>query len=95
MALTVEAFLPWVLMLIGGILIAAQWGIGYVGTQAAVAFICTLVQGPGPPASILPGIERLAGITGGLLILLAVTVLTALGVRPQAVLRGSGLSPDQ
>jgi hypothetical protein len=40
-------------------------------------FITTLIQGWGPPSSILPGIERLAGITGGLLILLAVTLLTA------------------
>jgi len=82
LALSVENFLPWLLMLTAGVWVAAhvqgsQRGIGYIGTQAAVVFITTLVQGWGPPSSILPGIERLAGITGGLVILLVVTLLTA------------------
>jgi uncharacterized membrane protein YccC len=82
MELSAENFLPWLLMLTAGVWVAAhvqgsQRGIGYIGTQAAVVFITTLVQGWGPPSSILPGIERLAGITGGLLILLVVTLLTA------------------
>jgi hypothetical protein len=42
-----------------------------------VVFISTLVQGWGAPASIFPGIDRFAGITGGLLIPLAVSWLTA------------------
>jgi uncharacterized membrane protein YccC len=80
--LSIESFLPWLLMLATGIWIAAhvqgsQRGIGYVGTQGAVVFISTLIQGWGPPASIFPGIDRFAGITGGLLILLAVSWLTA------------------
>jgi hypothetical protein len=61
----------------GAYLQGSTYGIGYVGTQAAVVFISTQIQGYGPPASILPGIERLVGIIGGLLILLAVTMLTA------------------
>lgn len=82
LALSVESFLPWLLMLTTGVWITArvqssQRGIGYVGTQGAVAFISTLVQGQGPPASILPGIDRFAGIAGGLLILLTVSLLTA------------------
>jgi uncharacterized membrane protein YccC len=82
LALSVESFLPWLLMLTAGIWVAAHVqgsarGIGYVGTQGAVVFITTLVQGAGPPQSIMPGVERLAGITGGLLILLAVSVLSA------------------
>jgi hypothetical protein len=40
-------------------------------------FISTLVQDWGPPISILQGIERFAGITGGLLILMVVSLLTA------------------
>jgi hypothetical protein len=69
-------------MLTAGVWLAAhvqgsRRGIGYVGTQGAVAFISTLIQGSGPTSSILPGIERLVGITGGLLILLVVSVLTA------------------
>jgi uncharacterized membrane protein YccC len=82
LALSVENFLPWLLMLTAGVWVGAhvqgsQRGIGYIGTQAAVVFIVTLVQDWGPPASIFPGVERLAGITGGLLILLVVSLLTA------------------
>jgi uncharacterized membrane protein YccC len=82
LVLSIESFLPSLLMLTTGIWIAAhvqgsQRGIGYVGTQGAVVFISTLVQGWGPPTSITPGIDRFAGITGGLLILLAVSWLTA------------------
>jgi len=82
LALSVESFLPWLLMLTAGIWIAAhvqstQRGFGYVGTQGAVVFISTLIQGWGPPTDIFQGIDRFAGITGGLLILLAVTLLTA------------------
>ena len=35
--------------------------------QGAVVFIMTMVQGWGPPSSIIPGIERFAGLAGGLL----------------------------
>jgi hypothetical protein len=60
-----------------GIWIAAhvqgsQRSIGYVGTQGAVAFISTLIQGWGPPASIFPRNRsfsrhygRIAGPAGG------------------------------
>jgi uncharacterized membrane protein YccC len=77
--LSLDGVLPWLLLLTAGVWLAAHVqasarGIGYVGTQGAVVFICTLVQ---PPQSILPGISRFAGITGGLLILLAVSALTA------------------
>jgi uncharacterized membrane protein YccC len=77
-----ESFLPWLVVLCAGVWIGAfvqnsERGVGYVGTQGAVVFMMTLVQGFGPPESILAGIERLAGITGGLTIMLAVSVLTA------------------
>ncbi len=82
LAFSVENFLPWLAMLTAGSWIAAhvqgsQRSIGYVGTQAAMVFIMTLVQGDGPPSSIMPGLDRLAGIAGGLMILLVVTLLTA------------------
>jgi uncharacterized membrane protein YgaE (UPF0421/DUF939 family) len=82
MACLIEDFMPWLFALTAGIWIAAhlqgsQRGIGYVGTQGAVVFISTLIQGLGPPASILPGIERFAGIAGGLAILLVVSLVTA------------------
>jgi uncharacterized membrane protein YccC len=50
-------------------------GIGYFGTQAAVVFMMTLVQGEGPPNSILPGLNRLAGIIIGVATLFFVTML--------------------
>jgi uncharacterized membrane protein YccC len=86
LALSVTMFMPWLLMLTVGLWIAAhvqssRRGIGYVGTQGAVVFISTLIQGSGPPTSILPGIERFVGITAGVLILLAVSLLTAEGGR--------------
>ena len=82
LALSIDAFLPWLLMLMSGVWIAAhvqgsRRGIGYVGTQGAIVFISTLVQGSDAPTSILPGIDRFAGIGGGLLILLVVSLLTA------------------
>jgi uncharacterized membrane protein YccC len=80
LALSVTAF-PWWLAMIG----AAVWigmhvqvgrqGVGYVGTQAAFVFIVTLIQGPAPPSSIMPGLDRFAGITAGLAVLLLVSLL--------------------
>ena len=80
LALDVTSF-PWWLGMIG----IAVWigmhiqvgphGVGYVGTQAAFAFIVTLIQGAAPPDSIMPGVERFAGIVGGLAILLVVSMV--------------------
>ena len=80
LALDVTSF-PWWLGMIG----AAVWmgmhiqvgthGVGYVGTQAAFVFIVTLIQGAKPPDSIMPGVDRFAGITGGLAILFIVSLL--------------------
>ncbi len=79
-ALPLTAFLPWLAALWIGIWLFA-WlqgsptGASYVGTQAAVVFIMTLVQGNGPPSSIMPGLDRLVGILLGISILLLVTAL--------------------
>jgi uncharacterized membrane protein YccC len=80
LAFDVTSF-PWWLAMIG----AAVWvgmhiqmgphGVGYVGTQAAFAFVITMIQGSAPPSSIMPGIDRFIGITGGLAILLVVSLL--------------------
>ena len=82
LSLSFESFMPWLLALCAGVWIGAHVqsstrGIGYVGTQGTVVFMMTLVQDFGPPDSILAGVERFAGITGGLLIVLVVAVLTA------------------
>jgi uncharacterized membrane protein YccC len=80
LALDVTSF-PWWLALIGsGVWIGMHiqmgpHGVGYVGTQAAFAFIVTMIQGAAPPTSILPGIDRFAGIAGGLGVLWVVSLL--------------------
>jgi len=65
----------WLLVLFGGVWIcvhvqASKAAISYAGNQAAIVFIVTIAQGFGPPTSILPGIDRFAGILGGLAVLL-------------------------
>jgi uncharacterized membrane protein YccC len=77
LALPVDLYPLWLALLFAGVWIcahvgASEGGISYAGIQACMVFIITLVQGPGPPSSILPGIERFAGITGGLSVLLLI-----------------------
>jgi uncharacterized membrane protein YccC len=78
LALPLTDLVPWLLALTGGVWVCthvqgSERGVGYAGTQAAIVFIITLVQGLGPPDSILPGIDRLSGMLGGLTILLTIT----------------------
>ncbi|VTZ48916.1 conserved membrane hypothetical protein [Methylocella tundrae] len=82
LALPLTQFLPWLMTLCAGVWVgshvqASPRAIGYVGTQAAIVFIMTLVQGFGAPTSIWPGLERLGGIFFGLLLLLAVSLVMA------------------
>lgn len=79
LALSVTDFASWLLMIAVAMWICmhiqtTRRGVGYVGTQAAMVFIVTLAQGAGPPSSVLPGVERFIGITGGLAILTVVSV---------------------
>ena len=72
---------PWWLAMIG----AGVWmgmhvqvgthGVGYVGTQAVIGFIVTMIQGAAPPNSIMPGVDRFAGILGGFFILMVVSLV--------------------
>ena len=78
LALSLTDPLAWLFALSAGVFVCTQIqasarGVGYVGTQAAIVYIMTLVQGTGPPTSIYPGIDRLVGIAGGLGILLLVS----------------------
>lgn len=91
------SFLPWILTLAAGAWIATHIqasprGIGYAGTQMSLAFIMTLVQGSGPPASIWPGLDRFAGILLGLTILLFVSLILWPG-EPEADL--SAATPEE
>jgi uncharacterized membrane protein YccC len=85
-----QSFVPWLLLLMGGIWIAmqvqtGQHGISVVGVQAAVALILTLVQGWGPPASLLPAIDRIASMFGAIGLLLVVNLLLGPPVEAEAV----------
>jgi uncharacterized membrane protein YccC len=76
-------FLLWIGLLAAGIWLCSQiqtgkTGVSYIGTQAALAYLMSLVQGPGPPATIAPGLQRLVGITGGLSVLFVVTLVLSL-----------------
>jgi uncharacterized membrane protein YccC len=80
LALDVESFVWWLAMIgaavwVGMHIQVGPHGVGYVGTQAAFVFIVTLIQGEGPPDSIMPGVERFGGIVGGLAILLVVSMV--------------------
>jgi uncharacterized membrane protein YccC len=80
LALDVESFVWWLAMIgaavwIGMHIQVGPHGVGYVGTQAAFAFIVTLIQGERPPDSIMPGIDRFAGIVAGLAILMVISLI--------------------
>jgi uncharacterized membrane protein YccC len=80
LAIQVESFPWWLAMLGGSVWVGMQiqmgrHGVGYAGTQATFVFIVTMVQGPAPPTSIMPGVDRFVGIAGGLGILLVVSLL--------------------
>ena len=78
-----ENFLVWLLLLMAGLWLASQiqsgnTGVGYIGTQAGIAFLLSMIQGQGPPVSIIPGIDRFAGIMAGLSVLLIITMAMSL-----------------
>ena len=74
LGLSFDFVLSWLIALAGGVWLFAYVQHGshdatYVGAQAGIVFIMTLVQGEGPPTSIIPGIDRFAGISLGLLMM--------------------------
>jgi len=78
-----QNLLVWLLLLTGGIWLTSQiqsgnTGIGYIGTQAGLAFLLSMIQGQGPPLSPIPGIDRFAGIMAGLSVLLVITMIISL-----------------
>ena len=65
------AFVPWLAWLMIGLYVAGflQHGggdAGYVGQQAAVALLMAMVMGASASPDILPAIDRLTGIAGGI-----------------------------
>ncbi len=88
----IDPLAVWSLFFLGGIIGFSRLHLGrgnwtYVGTQGGVAFILVFVTGQGPPDSILPVINRIVGISLGVLIVSAVSVAercwqSAVPVRP-------------
>ncbi len=79
--LVADAFIPWLVCLSLGIYLAGflQHGRGdasYVGHQAAIAIVLAMVTGPSASAVLLPAIDRLVGIVGGIVIVALVVALT-------------------
>jgi uncharacterized membrane protein YccC len=87
-----ESFLPSLGTLAAGVWLCAHVqnsarGIGYVGVQAAVVFIIMMIQQWGPPTGLAAGIERFVGVTGGLLIVTALSMVSMSrfsGARPSS-----------
>lgn len=80
LSFSVTSFAWWLAIIAGGVWVCmhiqtSKRGVGYIGTQSAIVFIVTLIQGAQPPSSIMPGIDRFAGVTGGLAILLLVSLV--------------------
>ncbi|HZC36409.1 MAG TPA: FUSC family protein [Chthoniobacterales bacterium] len=67
----------WSVVLLGGIFLFSRLHLSkgpsaYVGTQGGVAFILSVVTGNHPPDTIGPVIGRIAGMTGGVLVIAGV-----------------------
>jgi uncharacterized membrane protein YccC len=73
MHLVGDAFLPWLGTMFAGIYVASHIMHGkgdaaYVGHQAGMVIVMAMVQGSAPSPDILPALDRLIGIFGGLLV---------------------------
>jgi uncharacterized membrane protein YccC len=83
-----DDFLLWLALIPPGIWLCSQiqtgsTGVSYIGTQAMLAFLMSMLQGQGPPLSIAPGLDRLVGVMGGLAILFVVTLTLSLVPLPR------------
>jgi uncharacterized membrane protein YccC len=70
----------WLLAIMGAMGVAAELqsspqGLTVAGPRAAVALILTTVQDWGPAMSLAPGVERIAGMLGALVLLFTVNLL--------------------
>ncbi|MEH3146541.1 MAG: FUSC family protein [Methylobacterium frigidaeris] len=73
MAACGDALLPWLALMLAGLFVTAHVKHGgkdsaYAGHQAAIAVVLAMVQGFAPSDDILPAIDRLVGIAGGILV---------------------------
>ena len=71
-----DAFLPWLLFLAAGLFVCGHIYRGsgdasYVGQQAAIAIMLAMIQGAAPSSDIVPAIDRMVGVFGGILVVAA------------------------
>lgn len=76
----VSSFFVWSILFVGGLMALAhlyhgRGGYSYVGLQGGFAFILAMVTGLGPPDTIDPIVERVAGMLIGVVVLLAVVAI--------------------
>ncbi len=88
-----DSFFIWSIMLIAGIFLFSllhhsdsRWS--YSGTQGGVAFILALVTGSGPPDSMMPAVNRIAGMLCGVVILLIVSFVFGLARGSRSQVQG-------
>ncbi len=82
MRLVGDNILAWLILLFAGLYVSChiKHGMGeaaYSGHQAAVAVIMSMVQGLAPSPDILPAINRLVGIIGGIVVVVAAHAVVA------------------
>ena len=77
-----DNILLWLVLLFAGLYVASHVKHGggdaaYSGHQAGVAVILSMVEGLAPSPDILPAINRLVGIIGGMVVVVAAQALIA------------------
>jgi uncharacterized membrane protein YccC len=86
------SFVPWLFLLVTGLYLAAHINQGkgdaaYVGMQAGIAIVVSMVQGEGASSDITPAINRLVGVFGGVIVVSIcqplLTPLVAWVIRPR------------
>ncbi len=91
-----DAFVVWIALLFGGLYVSCyvkerDGEASYTGHQAAVAVIMSMVQGLAPSSDILPAIERLVGMIGGIVVVIIAQAAAApLVARAISAILGSG-----
>jgi uncharacterized membrane protein YccC len=91
-----DAFAVWIALLFGGLYVSCYvkergGEASYTGHQAAVAVVMSMVQGLAPSPDILPAIERLVGMIGGIVVVIVAQAAAApLVARTISAALGSG-----
>jgi uncharacterized membrane protein YccC len=95
MRLAGDAFAVWIALLFGGLYVCCHvkerdGEASYTGHQAAVAVIMSMVQGLAPSQDILPAIERLIGMIGGIVVVIVAQAVAPVVSRAISAILGSG-----